>query len=238
MKKIIIKLTLASALVFPAVFSAVAADPGATGIEIGKIIFKNESSLEVMLLSSKETPSLYVVRGSTLQSGKGSSVVKMTVTDICGQYIRCAVDKQRNRTLAGLKDGEPVFFTDSSNEKVKYGDAKILLASLVKVYENFIFRVESVEDPAAISGFMDSFSTDIENLIPEIDRLYKKYPELRNFYTEPPAELKYESDTLRMLEPALKNAFFKINLYSADPAVKKSIEKLNGVLARLKETGK
>lgn len=237
MNKIILRISLTSALILSAALLS-ASDPDSGRFEIGRIIFKNESSLELMILSIKENPSLYVVKGSILQAGKGDSIIKITVTDICGQYIRCTVDRLWSKNLSQLKDGEPVFYSDSSNEKVKYGDAKIMLASLVRIYENFIYRVESVEDPAAISGFMDSFSTDIEKLIPEIDRLYKKYPELRNFYTEPPAELKYESETLRMLEPALKNAFFKINLYSADPAVRKSIEKLNVVLARLKETGK
>lgn len=237
MNKIILRISLTSALILSAALLS-ASDPDSGRFEIGRIIFKNESSLELMILSIKENPSLYVVKGSILQAGKGDSIIKITVTDICGQYIRCTVDRLWSKNLSQLKDGEPVFYSDSSNEKVKYGDAKIMLASLVRIYENFIYRVESVEDPAAISGFMDSFSTDIEKLIPEIDRLYKKYPELRNFYTEPPAELKYESETLRMLEPALKNAFFKINLYSADPAVRKSIEKLNVILARLKETGK
>jgi hypothetical protein len=113
-----------------------------------------------------------------------------------------------------------------------------VLSALIKLYEDFIFKIESVDEPALISEYVEFFSADMEKLIPEIDRLNSKYPELLKFYSEPPAELKYESETLKLLEPALGNAFFKIKLYAEDPAVKKSLGKLQKVLEKMRSAGK
>lgn len=229
---------MTASLTFSAVLPTQGAERGKMDIEIGRILFISQSASEVMVLSGADNPSLYVVRGSVLYSGKGEKAARLLVTDVCGSYIRCGTVKTEKKLFSGLKEGDTVFYSDSSNENVKYNDVRIVLGSMIKLYEDFIFRIESVEDPALISGYIDSFSSEIEKMIPEMDRLYRKYPELLDFYSSPPSELRYESETLKLLEPSLKNAFFKIKIYAENPQVKRSIEKLNGVFVRLRGAGK
>lgn len=237
MKSSIMKISIFTAIALAAVVSA-SADNDKGSREIGRVLFKNESASEIMVLSSIETPSLYITRGSVLDIGKGDGAVKISVADICGLYIRCAIIKQDNKPLSPVREGDIVFYSDSSNALVKYGDVKMVLSALIKLYEDFIFKVESVEEPAVISEYIERFSSDIEKLIPEMERLNSKYPELLKFYSEPPSELKYESETLKLLEPALRNTFFKINIYAEDPAVKRSIEKLHKVLEKMRGSGR
>lgn len=238
MKSVSGKIVILTVLVLAVAFTTASADNDMGVREIGKVLFKNQSSSEIMVLSSVENPSLYIVKGSVLDIVKGGSDIKISVTDICGQYIRCTMAGGEEKKLSSVKEGDIAFYSDSSNASVKYGDAKRVLDVLIKLYEDFIFKVESVEDPAVISEYIDRFTSDIEKLIPEMERLNRKYPELLKFYTGPPVELKYESETLKLLEPALRNTFFKINIYAEDPAVKKSIEKLHKVLEKMKGPAK
>jgi hypothetical protein len=206
--------------------------------EFGKVIFKNESSGEVMVLGLVEPPSLYITKGSILEIGKGGGALKISVTDISGMYIRCNTVNSGSGLLSDVKEGDAVYLSAAGNASVKYSDVKIVLSALIKLYEDFIFKIESVDEPSLISEYVEFFSADMEKLIPEIDRLNSKYPELLKFYSEPPAELKYESETLKLLEPALGNAFFKIKIYAEDPAVKKSLGKLQKVLEKMRSAGK
>ncbi len=206
--------------------------------EIGKVLFKSESSGEVMVISSVETPSLFVVKGSLLNIGKGEESVKVSVIDICGLYIRCSVAEKGDKKIFSVKEGDGVFYSDSSNASVRYSDVKKILSALIKLYEDFIYRVESSDEPVIISENVERFASDLEKILPEMERLNSKYPELKNFYSEPPPELKYESENLQRLEPALTNVFFKINLYRDEPAVKNSISRLQKVLSRMRNSVK
>lgn len=202
--------------------------------EFGRVIFISESAGEVMIISSDDNPSLIAGKGSILTIGKGSAEVRVSVTDICGLYVRCSFAESGGAASAVIKEGDIVFYSEIVNRGVKYSDVKRVLASLLKLYEDFIFRIESADEPEVISQYVEQFSSDLEKMIPQMERMNRLYPELKKFYTDPPAELKYESETLKVLEPALANAFFKIKLYSENPAVKISIEKLEKVLGRMK----
>jgi hypothetical protein len=232
------RIIISTVFIIASVTGAMSEDKNNGLREIGKVLFVNTSSTEVMVFSSLETPSLYITKGSILEIGKGDKLPKITVSDICGLYIRCSIVNNSSRRLNSFKEGDVVYLSESGNASVKYSDVKIVLSVLIKLYEDFIFRIESVDEPAVISEYIESFSSDLEKLIPELEQLNSKYPELMKFYTEPPAELKYESETLKLLEPALGNAFFKIKMYAEDPAIKRSIERLNRVLEKIRRAGK
>lgn len=231
------RILIASIFIIASAMRGLSADKNNRSREFGKVLFKNESSSEVMVISAVESPSLYITKGSILGIGNGEKSFKISVIDISGLYIRCKTVNS-SRLLSGIKEGDVVYLSESGNALVKYSDVKIVLAALIKLYEDFIFKVESVDEPAVISEYIERFSSDIEKIIPEMERFNSKYPELLKFYTEPPAELKYESETLKLLEPALGNVFFKIKIYAEDPAVKKSIEKLNKVMEKMRGAGK
>ncbi|HPJ43212.1 MAG TPA: hypothetical protein P5120_03055 [Spirochaetota bacterium] len=237
MRKFLVKILLVAAAIKAFAGAGYSADDKGPG-EIGRVLFKNESSAEVMVLSSVETPSLYIAKGSVLDVVSGSLTLKISVTDICGMYIRCKTVNNGGSLISGIKEGDAVFLSVSGNETVKYSDVKILLSALIKLYEDFIYKVESVDEPAVISEYVGRFSEDLEKLLPEMERLNSKYPELLKFYSEPPAELKYESEALKLIEPALGNVFFKIKTYEQDPSVKKSLEKLQKVLKKMRSAGK
>jgi len=207
-------------------------------LQLGFVIFTAENSCELMIYSNNDNPSIIISKNSILSVKNGKDFVKVLVTDICGRYIRAkCIAKESNFKLSAL-EGSPVLFFDSDNKELKYSDARRLLAFLIKSYENFIFSVESTEDATLIAGYVGTFASELENLLPEMDRLNKKYPELKNFYTSPPVELEYEAQALKALEPSLSNAFFKVRLFSASPEVEKSMERLGKVIERLKNAGK
>jgi len=213
---------------------------GAEVRPVGKLLFKSESGSEVMIYSSSGNPSAIISRGNLLLVGKEPGAVRVTVSDISGLYIRCSVDKDARTAVNSLREGTEVYFSDEINASAKYGDLKKVLNALILLYENFIYSVESVDEPASLAASVNRFAGKLESLIPEMARLNSKYPELKNFNISPPPELQYESDTLGLLEPRLRDAFYKIRLYSGDNGdenVKKAVANLQRVLDKMK-TGK
>jgi hypothetical protein len=138
-----------------------------------------------------------------------------------------------DKNSAAIQHGENVYYLDSMNSAMKYKDAERVLAELIKIYQDFIFKIESTDDPLKISTAMREFSSSLNSLLPEMKRINDKYPELKNFITDPPDELKNESDMLEALEPRLKEVFFKIQLLSADQNIKKAMDELHDILLKM-----
>jgi len=66
-----------------------------------------------------------------------------------------------------------------------------------------------------------------------VDRINKRYPELKKFNASFPAELKNESELLELLEPRLRDAFFKIKMYGNNENIKKATDDLQKVLLKM-----
>jgi len=198
---------------------------------IGKIEFTTKAGREgIAVLGSPEKKYL-LNKGVLLLVKRGSERIILKVNDADGKYLRCIVNDGSGTSV--LREGEDVYYSDSINSSTKFRDAKRILVELIELYEEFILKIESTEDTLIISGAVNKFSGELDRLIPEMKRLNSKYPELRNFKAAPPSELKDEAAKLESLEPRLKDAFFKINMYRSDENIKKATETLQKVLTRL-----
>jgi len=198
---------------------------------VGKIEFIDKNRVEGILIQPVTDKKIFLNKNMLLFLKRGNIQVILKITDIDGKYVRCAVVDD-NQSV-GIKYSEDVFYSNQLNKNVKYSDARIIIATLIKLYENFILKIESTEDPRLLSEEVIAFSKSLEKLIPEIKRINRKYPELKKFNVSPPLELKNESEILRLLEPRLRDAFFKIKMYNSDEKVKKAADELHKVLKKM-----
>ena len=171
-------------------------------------------------------------KGVLLFIRRGKDQVILKITDTAGKYLRCLVNSETGNPV--MKYGEDVFYSDSINSSIKYRDAKRIFAEHIRLYENFILKIESTEDTRIIAETVKNLSVELDKLIPEMQRINSRYPELGRSDVPPPLELQGEANMLEALEPRLKDAFFKVQMFSSDEKVRNAAADLQKVLTKLK----
>ena len=194
----------------------------------GRIGFTDKGKREGIAVLASPERKFFLNKDVLLFIKRGNERIILKITDVDGKYIRCAVNSDEKSSEIRYQDD--VYYSEKLNGKLKYTDAKIVLSELIKLYENFILKVESTEDTQLLSEEVINFSRTLEKLIPEIKKLNSKYPELKKFEKAPPKELHGESSMLRLIEPRLRDAFFKIKMYDSDEKVKKASDDLQRIL--------
>ncbi len=198
---------------------------------IGKIEFIEKSGKEGIVVLNSPDKAYLLNKGVLLVIKRGNENIILKADDVDGKYLRCVVTSPAAGTL--LNAGENVYYSDSLNSSIKYRDAKKILLQMIKLYENFILKIESTEDPKLIADAVKNFSLELDKLIPEMKRMNSKYPELEKFNISAPAELQNESAMLEVLEVRLRDAFFKVKIYGSDENVKKATEDLQKILSKI-----
>lgn len=201
----------------------------------GKFEFINKSGNEGIVLLSSPEKAYLLNRGVLLLIKRGDKQITLKITDVQGTHLRCSINSEAE--IARLIHGENVYYSDTINSSIKYRDAKRILLQLIKLYEDFIFKIESTEEPAVMAGTVNNFSSELDKLLPEMKRINNKYPELAKFKLSPPAELINESAMLEVLEPRLRDAFFKIQMFGSDANVKKATDDLHKILQKMNTGG-
>lgn len=194
----------------------------------GKIEFTDKNMHEGIVILASPDRKFFLNKNTLLFIKRNNQRIVLKITDIEGKYIRCIVNN--NNKSVEIQHSEDVYYSEILNGNMKYTDVRKILSELIKLYENFILKVESTEDTLLLSEEVNKFSRALEKLIPEIKRLNGKYPELKKFEKSPPPELQGESDVLRLIEPRLRDAFFKIKMFNSDEKVKKAADELQRVL--------
>lgn len=201
-------------------------------IFMGKIDFVSNARCEVIINAASESAIATALGGSVLYAFAGKNRVQLTVVAVEGRLIRCSF-KCGNKINVIPAEGADAFYSMNDNSASGYSDVKVMLSGLIKLYEDFIIKVESTDDPARLAAVVDEFSVSMECIIPEMDRLNRKYPELRDFMGSPPPELKGEVELIRKLEPGLNDAFFKIKMYEKNSDVGNALRRLKSVLDKM-----
>jgi len=197
----------------------------------GKVEFTGKNGKEGILVITSPEKAFLLNKGVLLVIKRGEERIVLKINDVEGKYLRCRVDSETGNTV--IKEGEDVFYSDSYNSDIKYRDAKRILAEHIRLYENFILKIESTEDTRIIADAVRNLSAELDKLIPEMKRINSKYPELGQKNALPPVELQGETSRLEILEPRLKEAFFKIRMFSSDENVKKATEDLQKILKKI-----
>ncbi len=197
----------------------------------GKVEFISKSGSEGIVLLSSPGKEYLLNKGVLLIIKRADMQIVLKITDVQGTNLRCAINSEAE--TGRLIHGENVFYSDTINSSIKYRDAKRILSQLIKLYEEFIFKIESTEEPVVMANTVNGFSIELDKLLPEMKRINSKYPELEKFKLSPPAELLGESAMLEVLEPRLRDAFFKIQMFGSDEKVKKATDDLHKVLQKM-----
>ncbi|PKL18592.1 MAG: hypothetical protein CVV49_05220 [Spirochaetae bacterium HGW-Spirochaetae-5] len=202
----------------------------------GKVEFINKNGSEGIIPLSSPGKAYLLNKGVLLVIKRGDKQIVLRITDVQGEHLKCSVNNEAGADR--LIYGEDVYYSEVINSGIKYRDAKRILAQLIKLYEEFIFKIESTEDPAVLANTVNSFSSELDKLLPEMKRINSRYPELEKFKLSPPAELLNESAMLEVLEPRLRDAFFKIQMFGSDENVKKATNDLHKVLQKMNAGGR
>lgn len=89
--------------------------------------------------------------------------------------------------LAGLilSTGVQSFADENIDGNEKYEDAKLVLTDLAVLIEGFVQKMNAAEEPEEIAIVLNKFTESMQDLIPKINEMRKKYPELENEDTHP-----------------------------------------------------
>jgi len=131
--------------------------------------------------------------------------------------------------LTVVVGGAPVY----AQEETKYTDAKQVLESLAESLEKFVSDMAAAETADPIAKALDTFTESMETLVPRINEIGDKYPEIKNEDTHPealkPLLGRVTSDFQQMMK-----AYAKVMENSEDPAVKQADDRYKQVMSGLR----
>jgi len=114
----------------------------------------------------------------------------------------------------------------------KYADAKKIIAKSNVVVGGFLEKMDSVDNAKDAASAMNSFTDEMEKIVPEMRELEKKYPELGGGQSVP-EELGEEGKKMMELWGKFSSVMMKIQQFADDPEVQKAQERLQTVMAGL-----
>ena len=123
-------------------------------------------------------------------------------------------------------------FAGHVNSEDKYEDAKPVLTDLAVMIEAFVENMSQADKPEDVAKILDTFAEDMKGLIPLINTIRKKYPELDDEDTHP-EELKPLLQRIDEDFRELMKSYAKVNEHLSDPAVKDADTKFKEVMSAL-----
>jgi len=198
----------------------------------GKVEFISKKRGDILVKITDEAILYSVSGGDKVHLMLNGKKIHFSISEKMGNYFRCSLLLPQKSLPPGVREGLSVYNSVLINSSRKYYDFRNTLNSLAEIYEKFIYRVGITEDPLQMAGEIDKFSDKLESIIPVIDRLYVKYPELIK-RGRPPAELRDLYSRLKILESSLRDTFYKIGNYRRNSSVKKSSARLEKLIRKL-----
>jgi hypothetical protein len=120
-----------------------------------------------------------------------------------------------------------------AQEGNKYDDARQVLEILAESLEKFVADMTESETAEPIAKALNAFTASMQTLVPKINEIGDKYPEIKNEDTHPealkPLLARIDTDFRQMMK-----AYAKVIENSQDPAVKQADDKYKQVMTGLK----
>ncbi|MGD9344399.1 MAG: hypothetical protein PVH84_00960 [Candidatus Aminicenantes bacterium] len=116
-----------------------------------------------------------------------------------------------------------------SDEETKYADAKKVLENLAGLLETFVENMDKADNPKSIAKALDGFALAMKDLLPEINEIRQKYPELDKEDTHP-EELKPLLQRIDKDFQAMMKSYGKVMEHIEDPAVRAADDKFKEVM--------
>lgn len=112
-----------------------------------------------------------------------------------------------------------------------YGDAKKTLNKQVEIFETYVEDMDKVKSADDLVKAINTFSEEMNTMIPELKKIAEKYPELGT-QSEPPAELQEEYDKISTFSEKISSTMMKNFKYMSDPKVQQAIQAHGKVMAK------
>jgi hypothetical protein len=135
-------------------------------------------------------------------------------------------------TLILFFTGAFSFGNSAFDEESKYADAKTVLENLAGLLETFVENMDKAEDSKSIAKALDGLAQAMKELLPEINEIRQKYPELDKEDTHP-EELKPLLQRIDKDFQAMIKSYGKVREHIEDPAVKAADDKYKEVMSGL-----
>jgi uncharacterized protein YoxC len=114
----------------------------------------------------------------------------------------------------------------------KYGDIKDVMNSQIDAMEKFVASVEKASSGKEIADALNAYSDDMKQIIPRMNDLIKKYPEMKG--EDPPAELNDLLSKTEEISKKFASAMVKISMkYARDPEVGKALKRIGEAMTGL-----
>ena len=118
----------------------------------------------------------------------------------------------------------------------KYAEAEKVMkkqADIGIAYVNDLERANSAKD---VAKAIDTYTDEMEELIPDINKMMKDLPEVLN-QEAPPKELAEESAQVAEASEKIQKASKKLFQYITNPEVQKALERMSVVMQKLNQQG-
>lgn len=79
----------------------------------------------------------------------------------------------------------------------KYDDLKPMMDDTIKLFEGLSTSLENAKDENAVAAAFDKFTEGFKKMLPDMIKLSKKYPEMKDMQKNPPEELKEYNEKMK-----------------------------------------
>jgi hypothetical protein len=147
------------------------------------------------------------------------------------------MNKEEGITLKGMetyKEGRLSLDISSFYENSeKYADAKKVLTQFADLTEDYVKNLNSAEDAESVAKALDDYTTPMKDVVPELVKILKKYPELKDETTHP-EELKPLMKRFNKVFQNLMAASAKVMKYANNPAVQEANKRYKDTMSALR----
>ena len=127
-----------------------------------------------------------------------------------------------------------IFILNFSVSGAKYDDAVPIIKKMIASLEAFISNMEKGKDAKAIATALDNYSKAVQEFAPDVRKMMKDYPELKDEKNHPeelrPYTKKFEDLTKKMM-----GLFVKVRKYINDPIVKEANKNFMKAMSTLED---
>jgi len=153
-------------------------------------------------------------------------------------YLSPAKLKQRGKTVMILKKQMinmlvmslllPLSFAFAKD----YSEAIKVNEKFISAMDQYVTQLESAQSSSEVASAFNLYSDTIEKLVPEMQALKAKYPELANMES-PPAELQPITERMEQLGGRMAGAMMKIIPFMNEPEVQAAQERMAEIMSQL-----
>ena len=118
----------------------------------------------------------------------------------------------------------------------KYAEAEKVMKKQADIGTAYVNDLESAKNAEDVATAINTYTDEMEKLIPDINKMMKELPEVRNLDT-PPQELAEESAQVAEANEKIQKASRKLFQYITNPKVQKALERMSVVMQKLNPQG-